>query len=186
MEQPPLADLAAAPTSAVKTPTKAAAGEAHDDKAPKAVTADPAAGGTTLTDPTADDKAPVETAVALATKLPLVHASVTAPVAPADEVKPDAVAKRMAGQPEPSQRKRQRLDDAQGLQFIALTRDHLMGDMSEEYQRLRRRAAKLTPTERAALLTEVSIMIQEDQATSLRLLGHSITVTEHFAKKAPK
>ena len=77
----------------------------------------------------------METAVAPATKLPLVHASVAAPVAPADEAKPDAVAKRTAEQPEPNQRKRQRLDDAQGLQFIALTRAHLAGDMSEEYQK---------------------------------------------------
>ena len=36
----------------------------------------------------------------------------------------------------------------------------------------------------AALLTKLSGMIQEDQATSLRLLDQSITVTEHFANKA--
>ena len=58
--------------------------------------------------------------------------------------------------------------------------------MSEEYQKVLRRAAKLTPAERAALLTRLSSMIQEDQTTSLQLLDHSITVTEHFAKKASK
>ena len=106
------------------------------------------------------------------------------PVALAVEDKPDAVAKRTAEHPEPNQRKRPRLDDTQGHQFIALTRAHLASDMSEKYQKILRRAAKLTPTERAALLTKLSGMIQEDQATSLRLLDHSITVTEHFANKA--
>ena len=106
------------------------------------------------------------------------------PVAPAGNAKPDAVTKRTAEQPGPDQRKRPRLDDTQGFQFIALTRAHLADDMSEEYQKVLRRTAKLTPTERAALLTRLSSMIQEDQATSLRLLDHSITVTEHFANKA--
>ena len=192
MEQQALADPTAAPAFAVKTPPEAAAGEAHNDDtkallraiAPKAATSDPAAGGTTTTGPAADDKAPTKTTIALAAKPPLAHNSVTAPGAPAEKGKTDADAKRTAEQPEPSRRKRQKLNDEQGQQFIALTREHLMSGMSEEYQKLRKRAAKLTPTERTALLTEVSIMIGEDQAKSLRLLDHAITVTEHFARKA--
>ena len=127
----------------------------------------------------------METPATPATGLPLVQALVAAPVALAGEDKPGAVAKRTSEQPEPNRRKRQRLlDDTQGHQFIALTRAHLASDMSERYQKILRRAAKLTPTERAALLTKLSGMIQEDQATSLQLLDQSIAVTEHFANKA--
>ena len=73
--------------------------------------------------------------------------------------------------------------DEKCFRFIELTRDYLKNDMSAEYQKVLKRAAKLTP---AALLTSLAGMIQEDQATSLQLLEHSITVTEHFARKAPK
>ena len=76
--------------------------------------------------------------------------------------------------------------DEKCFHFIELTRDYLKNDMSAEYQKVLKRAAKLTPAERAALLTSLADMIQEDQATSLQLLEHSITVTEHFARKAPK
>jgi hypothetical protein len=144
--------------------------------------ADPAAGDKTPADPAAGDKTPAEITVAPAAKLPIVLAS----VAPAGGAKPDAVAKRTVEQSGPEQRKRSRLDDAQGFQFIALTRAYLTDDMSDEYQKVLRRAAKLTPAERTALLTRLSSMIQEDQTTSLKLLDHSITVIEHFAKKASK
>ena len=77
-------------------------------------------------------------------------------------------------------------DDEKCFHFIELTRAYLTDDMSPEYQKVLRCAAKLTPAERAELLTRLAGMIQEDQATSLQLLEHSITVTEHFAKKAPK
>ena len=76
--------------------------------------------------------------------------------------------------------------DEKCFHFIELTRDYLTNDMSTEYQKMLRRAAKLTPAERAALLTSLAGMIQEDQAKSLQLLEHSITVTEHFTRKAPK
>ena len=168
--------LAAAPAPAVHDPADAAAGDqtpagpAAGDKAAE-ITADPAAGDKTPTDPAAGDKTPAKIAVAPAVELPVaLLASAAASVAPAGSAKPDAVAKRTLEQSGSDQRKRSRLDDTQGFQFIAQTRAYLTDDMSEEYQKVLRRAAKLTPAERAALLTKLSGMIQEDQTTSLRLL----------------
>ena len=77
-------------------------------------------------------------------------------------------------------------DDEKCFHFIELTQAYLTDDMSDEYQKVLRRAARLTPAERAALLTRLASMIQEDQTTSLKLLDHSIIVTEHFAKRASK
>ena len=76
--------------------------------------------------------------------------------------------------------------DDECFNFIKLTRDYVTNDMSTVYQKMVTRAAKLTPAERAALLTSLAGMIQEDQANTLQLLEHSIAVTEHFARKAPK
>ena len=115
----------------------------------------------------------------------------------------DGLATKRTGQPTPAQpsNKRSKLhdtrgwptasargvgDDAKCFHFIELTQAYLTDDMSDEYQRVLRRAARLTPAERAALLTRLASMIQEDQTTSLKLLDHSIIVTEHFAKKASK
>ena len=58
-------------------------------------------------------------------------------------------------------------DDAKCFHFIELTQSYLTDDMSDEYQRVLRRAARLTPAERAALLTALASMIQEDQTKSL-------------------
>ena len=107
-----------------------------------------------------------------------------------------AGAKRSAAQSKPEPCKRSKLadarewpaaaDDAQCFHFIALTQAYLADDMSDDYKKALRRAAKLTPAERAALLTALAGMMQEDQTKSLELLQHSIKVTDHFAKKAPK
>ena len=164
------------------------------DKVPEAITdeaaataimvlADPAAAGNKVAGTTADDGIQVEDPVTPAAGPPLEQAIVAAPAAPAGGDKAGAVAKRTSEQPGLNRRKRQKLDDMQGHQFIAQARAHLASDMSEKYQKILRRAARLSPTERAALLTALAGMIQEDQATSLQLLDQSITVTEHFANK---
>ena len=54
--------------------------------------------------------------------------------------------------------------------------------MSKGYKKIVTRAANLTPAERAALLGTLAGMIQEDQAKTLRMLEHSIAVSQHFAK----
>jgi hypothetical protein len=151
---------------------------------PQPLAATPAPAVTDPADPAADDKTPAEITVAPAAgaKLPIVLAS----VAPAGGAKPDAVAKRKVEQSEPGQRKRSRLDDAQCFQFIALTQAYLANDMSAGYEEAVKCAAKLSPAERAALLTALAGMMQEDQNKSLELLQHSIKVTDHFAKKATK
>ena len=105
---------------------------------------------------------------------------------PAGSAKPVAGVKRPAEQSKPEQRKRSKLNDAQCFQFIALAQAYLADDMSEDYKEAIKCAAKLTPAERAALLTALASMMQEDQTKSLTLLQHSIKVTDHFAKKAPK
>ena len=97
-----------------------------------------------------------------------------------DEVATDA--EKVPEQPEQGRRKRRRVDvlSAQGHQLIAQARAHLASGMSGKYQEILKRAAKLSPTERAALLTALANMIQQDQAKSLQLLGQSIAVAEHF------
>jgi len=139
------------------------------------------------TDPAADDKTPAETTVAPAAgaKLPIVLASIV----PTGSAKPVAGAKRPVEQSGPEQCKRSKLDDAQCFQFIALTQAYLANDMSAGYEEAVKCAAKLSPAERAALLTALAGMmqeLQEDQNKSLELLQHSIKVTDHFAKKATK
>ena len=52
-----------------------------------------------------------------------------------------------------------------------------------DYNNVATHAAKLTPTERVALVASLTHMIQEDQAKTLRLLEHSIIVAQHFAKR---
>ena len=97
-----------------------------------------------------------------------------------DEVAADA--ENVAKQPEQGRRKRRRVDvlSAQGQQLIVQARAHLATGMSGKYQEVLKRAAKLAPTERAALLTALANMIQQDQAKSLQLLEQSIVVAEHF------
>ena len=103
-----------------------------------------------------------------------------APTTGGDEVA--AEAEKVAEQPEQGRRKRRRVDvlSAQGQQLIVQARAHLATGMSGKYQEVLKRAAKLSPTERAALLTALANMIQQDQAKSLQLLEQSIVVAEHF------
>ena len=66
--------------------------------------------------------------------------------------------------------------DDECLHFIRLTEEYITDDMSKPY--------KNSVTERASLLASLASMIQEDQAKTLRLLGHSLKVCQHFAKQA--
>ena len=86
------------------------------------------------------------------------------PAGDTDNANPAAGAKRPAhAQSKSEPRKRSKLndarewpaaaDDAQCFHFIALTQAYLADDMSDDYKKALRRAAKLTPAERAALLT---------------------------------
>ena len=99
-----------------------------------------------------------------------------------------ADAGHVAKRSEQRQRKRPRADadvlSPQGQQLIIEARAHLATGTSGRYQEALKRATKLTPTERAALLPALANMIQQDQAKSLQLLAQSIGVAEHFAAEA--
>jgi len=188
-------------------PTDAAAGEAAGDGIPKK-TADvttknaAAAANVLLADPagnvagaTANDGIIVEDrdatpaanappAAAPPLKRAMAATKAAAPAAAAGRGGVATAAERGTGQPELTRRKRRKLDvlSAHDHQLIAQARAHLASDMSEKYQEILRRAAELSPTERAALLTALASMIQQDQATSLQLLRQSISMAEHFTK----
>ena len=74
--------------------------------------------------------------------------------------------------------------DDECLHFIMLTEEYITDDMSKPYKNSVTRTARLTPAERASLLASLASMIQGDQAKTLRLLGHSLKVCQHFAKQA--
>ena len=193
-------------------PTDAAAGEAAGDSIPKGTAVGKAPDVTTknaaaaanvlLADPadnaagaTVDDGIIVEDrdatpaanappAAAPPLKRAMAATKAAAPAAAAGRGGVATAAERGTEQPGPIQRKRRKLDvlSAQDHQLIAQARAHLASDMSEKYQEILRRAAELSPTERAALLTALASMIQQDQATSLQLLRQSISMAEHFTK----
>lgn len=75
-------------------------------------------------------------------------------------------------------------DDDDCLQFIRRKEEYITSDMSKGYKNVVTHATRLTPAERAALLGSLANTIQEDQAKTLRLLEHSVIVSQHFAKRA--
>ena len=56
------------------------------------------------------------------------------------------------------------------FQFVRRAEEYIAGGMSADYNGVVARTAMLTPTERAALVSSLAHMIQEDQAKTLRLL----------------
>jgi hypothetical protein len=180
--------------AAVPAPAEQNAAPAHAAVAPAAAPAKPAP----------STEAPAETAIVPADDAGATTAAQTEALAKGGLASTDGLGTKKTGQPAlgpPSNKRAKLLHDARGwpaasarcieddekcFHFIELTQAYLTDGMSEEYQKVLRRAARLTPAERAALLTRLASMIQEDQTTSLKLLDHSIIVTEHFAKKASK
>ena len=72
------------------------------------------------------------------------------------------------------------------MESLRNTQEYISDHMSQEYKESVERAARLTPAGRAALLGCLASMMQGDLARALRLLKHSITVSQHFAGQAPK
>ena len=66
------------------------------------------------------------------------------------------------------------------FEFVRCAEKYVTSDMSADYNNVVERTAKLTPTERAALVSSLAHMIQEDQAKTLRLLEHSVIVAQHL------
>ena len=62
------------------------------------------------------------------------------------------------------------------FQFVRRAEKYITSDMCGDYNDFVERTAMLTPTERAALVSSLAHMIQEDQAKTLCLLEHSVIV----------